>query len=106
MRTRAGIRPTVWLWRGRLRGDADVLDLEVLRDALEATLAPEAGVLDPTERCRRVGHDALVDADHPELERLADPQRAREVPGEDIGHQAVFRVVSPRDRLRLRGERR
>src|ERR1035437_2072842 len=60
----------------RLGGDADVLDLEVLLDAFEATLTPEAGMLNPTERRRRVGHDALVDADHPELQRLADPHRA------------------------------
>src|SRR5665647_684333 len=89
-----------------LRGDADVLDLEVLLDALETTLAAEARVLDPAERRRRVGHDALVDADHPELQGLADPQGAWEVTGEYIGHQAVFGVVGPRDRLRLGGERR
>src|SRR5665647_196137 len=89
-----------------LRSDADVLDLEVLLDALETTFTAEARVLDPAERRRRVGHDALVDADHPELQGLADPQRARQVAGEYVSHQAVFRVVGPRDRLRLGGERR
>src|SRR5665647_687440 len=90
----------------RLGSDADVLDLEVLLDPLETTLTAETRVLDPAERRRRVGHDALVDADHSELQSLADPQRPREVPGEDIGHEAVFRVVCPRDRLRLGGEGR
>src|SRR5450759_1660443 len=99
----AMLRPTS---RVELRSDADVLDLEVLLDALEAALAPEAGVLDPAEGRGRVGHDALVDAHHAELQRLADPQRAREVPGEYIGDQAVFRVVGPLDRLRLRDESR
>src|SRR5450631_286351 len=90
---------------GRLRSDADVLDLEVLFDALEPALTTEAGVLDPAEGRSGVGHNPLVDADHPELQRLANPQGAREIAGEDIGHQPVFRVVGPGDRLCLGGER-
>src|SRR5689334_778982 len=50
---------------------ADVLRLEVLLDPLEPALAAEARVLHAPERRRRVGHDAGVDADHAEVERLA-----------------------------------
>ena len=60
-------------------GDADVLDLEVFVDALEATLPPETAGLDPSERRRGVGHDALVDPDHAELQRARQTQRPRAI---------------------------
>src|SRR6187551_952631 len=61
------------------RVDGDVLRREVLVDALGAALATEAGLLDAAERGRRVGDDALVEPDHPGLERLDHAQRAVEV---------------------------
>ena len=51
--------------------DRRVLRLEVLLDALVAALAAEARLLDAAERRRRVRDDALVQADHAGLERLA-----------------------------------
>src|SRR5690606_7923542 len=70
--------------------DADVLDLQELLDADGAALAAQAGVLDPAERGGRVGHDALVEADHAGLQRLGDPERAGDVPGEQVADQAVL----------------
>src|SRR6266540_698700 len=55
-----------------LEVDRHVLRLEVLLDALVAALAAEARLLDAAERGRRVGDHALVEADHPGLEALAD----------------------------------
>src|SRR5687768_15078916 len=75
------------------RGDRDVLGLEELVDPEAAALAAHAGVLDPAEGCSRVGDDALVEADHPGLEALADAERTVQVTGEDIGDQAELRVV-------------
>ena len=42
-------------------------------------LAADAGLLHAAERRRRVGHDAAVEADHPGLECLTDPQPAAQV---------------------------
>src|SRR5690606_28400892 len=61
--------------------EPDGLDLEKLVDAREAPLAAEPGLLDTAERRRRVGDHALVEADHPGLQRLAHPDPAREVTG-------------------------
>src|SRR5699024_6095647 len=88
--------PPIRIHRRHPRGsgrDADILRLEVLLDPLEAALAAEAGVLDPAEGGRRVGHDALVDPDHPELEGLAHPQGAGAVLGEGIGDEPVLAGV-------------
>src|SRR5690606_32425585 len=87
-------------------GDTDVLRLEELLDPGEAALAPETGLLDPAERCRGVRHDPLVEPHHPRLERLAHPQRAVEVTGEDVGDEPVGGVVGEGHRLVLGVERR
>ena len=47
-----------------------------------------------------------VDADHPELQRLRQPQRPRQVAGVDVRRQAVLGRVGPGDRLLLGLERR
>src|SRR5215211_5465983 len=75
----------------------DVLDLEVLVDALGAALAPEAGLLHAAERRRGGGQEALVGADHPGLEPLHDPEGALDVAREDVGDEAVLRVVGGGD---------
>src|SRR3954469_15511977 len=84
--------------------DADVLHREVLLDALRPALAAEAGLLDAAERGRRVGDDALVDADHAELQALADADHPTEVGGEGVGDQAVLGVVGHLHRLLVLGE--
>lgn len=48
----------------------DVLDLEVLLDALGATFAAKPALLDAAEWRRRVADHAAVEADHAGLERL------------------------------------
>src|SRR5688572_26288177 len=47
---------------------AEVLDLQVVLDAVLRTFAPGTGFLDSAERRHLVGDDALVDADHAVLE--------------------------------------
>src|SRR6266545_6039292 len=93
-RTRAASRP---LQRPRhaltSQVHRHVLDLEVLVDALGAALAAEAGLLDPAERRRRVGHHALVEADHAGLQGLNHPEGALEVGGVDVGDQPELGVV-------------
>src|SRR6185312_16353456 len=71
----------------------DVLDLEVLVDALGAALAAEPGLLDAAERRRRVGDETLVEAHHPRLQRLDDAERALDVAGVDVGDEPVLGVV-------------
>src|SRR5687768_10083181 len=71
-----------------LRGDADVLRLQVLLDALRAALAAEAGVLHAAERGRRVRHDALVQADHAGLQALGHRERPGDVAGVEVRDQA------------------
>src|SRR4051794_22225429 len=83
----------------------DVLRLEVLLDALDAALAPEAGVLDTTERCRGVGDDAGVEADHAGLETLDDARGAREVARVHVPDEPVLGRVGGGDPLLLRAER-
>src|SRR4051812_45488952 len=79
----------------------DVLRLEVLLDALAAALAPDAGLLDPAERRRRVGDHPLVEADHPGLQPLDDAEGALEVGRVDVGDEAELRVVGGGERLVL-----
>src|SRR3954451_10638330 len=79
----------------------DVLRLEVLVHPLRAALAAEARLLDAAEGRARVGGHALVEADHLRLELLDDAERAIDVAGEDVRHQAVLGVVGRGDRLLL-----
>ena len=74
-------------------GQSDVLRVEVLLDALGAALTAEAGFLDATERGRRVGDDAAVDADHPGFDALGHPQRPVQGLRVDVGREAVLGVV-------------
>ena len=74
-----------WIWgmtsthptmTGALPRQPDVLDFEVFVDTFGTALTAEAAVLHAAERRRRVGDDALVDADHAELQGLADLEGA------------------------------
>src|SRR5918992_5151583 len=76
----------------------DVLDLQVLGDALGAALAADAGLLDPAEGGGRVRHHALVETDHARLQALDHPEGPLEVAGVDVGDQAELGVVGGRDR--------
>ena len=66
---------------------------------------PKPECLTPPNGRGRVGHDALVDPHHAELQALADLQHPGQVPGEGVGGEAVLGVVGPRDRLLVGGER-
>src|SRR5215217_2812177 len=76
----------------------DVLDAQVLVDALRPALAAEAGRLHAAERRGRVGDDALVEADHAGLELLDDAERALDVARVDVRHEPVLGVVRRGDR--------
>src|SRR5512132_496125 len=79
----------------------DVLDLQVLGDALGAALAAEAGLLDPAEGGGRVRDHPLVEADHARLQALHDPEGPLEVAGVDVGAQPELGVVGRGDRRLL-----
>src|SRR3954451_10025028 len=83
---------------GRSHRHCYVLDFQVLIDALDATLAAEAGGLDAAERRRGVGHHALVEPDHAGLQLLADAERSLEVVRIDVGDEPVLGVVGGSDR--------
>src|SRR5215212_5471665 len=84
--------------RVALERHRDVLDVQVLVDALGTALAAEAGGLDAAERRRRVGDHALVEADHAGLELLDHPERALDVARVDVGDEPVLGVVGGGDR--------
>src|SRR3954453_4494327 len=87
------------------QGERDVLRLQVLGQALVATLAADAALLHPAERRRRVADVPAVDPDHAELERLAQPPPAGEIAGVDVGDQAVLGAVGVRQHLVVGPER-
>lgn len=86
----------VTLWVARL-AERDVLDLEVFLDTFATALTAEPRFLHPSERCRDIGDDAPVDADHPGLECAGHPQRTVEVFGVDVRSQTEFGVVGRGD---------
>src|ERR1700690_4090961 len=88
-----------------LQAHRDVLGLQVLADSLEAALATEARLLDPSERSGGVRDDALVETDHPRLQALADAERALQVTRVDVGDETVLGEVGGGQRLLLGGER-
>src|SRR5690348_12380910 len=61
-----------------LSTDRNVLGGQVLLDAFSTTFAPEARLLDATERRRRVGHHPLIDTHHAGLQPLHNPHGAIE----------------------------
>src|SRR4051812_9114739 len=63
----------------------DRSEVQVVLDALPATLPAETGVLDAAERGGGLGHQAPVQAHHPDLERLGDAERPADVPGVEVG---------------------
>src|SRR6185436_7483930 len=104
------------LWTGRRRADPwpmavqlevdrHVLRLEVLLDSFRAALAPESRVLDPSERCSRVGHQAAVEPHHAGLEALDHLESALHVAGEDVGDKSELRRICRGDRLVVALER-
>src|ERR687894_2930782 len=79
----------------------DVLDVEVLLEAVVPALAPEAALLEAPERRLRRGRQPVVGADDPVLEALGEPDHASDVAGVVVGGEAVDGVVGPPDRLLL-----
>src|ERR1700731_479086 len=80
---------------------AQILDLEVVLDAVFRALAADAAFLHATERRDLGRDDALVDADDAVFERLGDPPDAADVAAVEIGGETEFGVVRHADRLVL-----
>src|SRR6185312_6311498 len=81
--------------------DRYVLTFGEGEEALDPTFAAEPAFFDAPERRCRVGHQSAVEADHPGLNPLADPQASSEVGGVYVGDEAVLGLVGERDRLVL-----
>src|SRR5262249_23543355 len=69
--------------------------------AVVRALTSDSRLLDAAERRALVGEHARVDADDPELERLADTPDARDVAREEVGGEAELGRVRQLDRLGL-----
>src|SRR5438270_13660495 len=77
----------------------DVLGLEKLQQSLVAAFASDTALLDPAERCGRVGDEAAVQADHARLDRLGDCEALGQVARVYIGRQSTIRPVRNGNRL-------
>src|SRR5262245_55165749 len=73
--------------------DRHVLDLEIVADAGEAALAPDAAVLDAAGRGLQAAHPPAVDPDRTGFERARQAQGARDVAGVDAGGEAIAEAV-------------
>src|SRR5688572_29633789 len=73
--------------------EAEVLDLDVVVDAVVRTFAPDARLFDAAER--HLGHrdQAGVDADHAVLERLGHAEDPADVAAVEVARQAELGVV-------------
>src|SRR5262245_1518868 len=95
--------PAVGCARGRCQDELPahrhVLRLEELHQTLVCALAAEARLLHAAERCRRIGDEAAVEADHAELELLRHAHAAAQVLGVEVGDEPVLGVVGALDRL-------
>src|SRR5258705_11636211 len=79
-----------------LSAQGDVFRVEVFADALGPALAADAGCFDPAERCGGVGDDALVETDHPDVERLRDADRPVQIGGGEATAEGALRGACPR----------
>ncbi len=89
--------------RVRIR-DPHVLDRLILAKPFGATLASETGLFHAAERGRGIGNNACAQAQHSALNPLTNTDGTVDVPGKDVGSQAVFGVVGELYRLVFRGE--
>src|SRR6202007_2093295 len=84
--------------RGRSQGAADVLELRVGEQRLDALAAPVAGALHAAERQLDAAADAVAVDEHlAGLDAGGDAMRAPEVARPDAGHEAVRRRVGEVD---------
>lgn len=73
-------------------------------DAFGATLSTQPRLFYPTERCSSVRDETRVEPHHSGLQFLDHSVSTIKILGEDVAHQAVFRVVRNRDGFILIGE--
>ena len=86
------------------QADRDVLGFEIGVEPLDAQLAAQARFLHAAERALGRRRDRVVDADDARFEALGHAGGDRQVVGEDIGRQAVGRVVGGGDHVVELGE--
>ena len=100
------VEPAAWMavYGAPAPSHDEVLHLQVLVDAVDGALPPEAGLLDAAERGDLVGDVAGVDPDHARLERGGDPPDALGVAGEQVGGETELGVVGHAGRVGLVGE--
>src|SRR5574340_557286 len=77
---------------------AQVLDLEVVLDAVLRALAAQARLLDPAERRDLVRDQPGIDADHAVFEPFGHAPDARDVAGVEVRRETEFGVVGPASR--------
>lgn len=53
--------------------EAHVLNFQILVDSVLGALAAQTGLFDPTEGGLCTGYQALIDSNHPHLQRLCHP---------------------------------
>src|SRR5258706_11269546 len=85
-------RPPASLRLGPDAAEIEILDLEIVLDAVLRALAAEARLLDAAERRHLGRDDAFVDADDAVLEPLGDPEDAPNVACVEIRRQAELGV--------------
>ncbi|VTR69300.1 hypothetical protein DESC_740039 [Desulfosarcina cetonica] len=78
-------------------GQAQILHLDILLDAVPRSLAADAGLLDAAEGGHFGGDQAGVDAHHAVFQGLGDPENASHVAGIEIGRQAEGGVIGHAD---------
>src|SRR5579859_1770590 len=81
--------------------DADVPELGIELERVQATFSADAGLLGAAEGRAEVAQEPAVDPDHADLELGRDALGARDVAGEKRGAEAVAGVVGALDRLLL-----
>src|SRR4051812_9239811 len=91
-------------WSGS-QPDPDVLDLQVVPDPRQPSLAPDAALLDAAGGRLLAADEPAVDPHRPGLEPAGEGQRPGDVAGVDTGAEAVAQSVGELQRLLLVAER-
>src|SRR5262245_23307673 len=76
---------------------ADVAQLSIELEGVDATLAPDARFLRAAERRAQVAQEPAVDPANSDLDLRGDSMSAREIGGPDRGGEAIGRGVRHRD---------
>ena len=84
--------------------DPDRLDVDELANAVDAELAPIAGVLDAAKRQARIGDHHAVDKHLPGLDLVGEPVLTDIKPGSPAYNEELFGLVAALFRVRDQDE--